>query len=597
MTLQEGIDTSDAAYEKRHRKYEAFEKRQRLREKEKLKHEHYKLKERIEQLRALEPSAFLGASDTFFAGSRRTPPYDGERDARGSADAHAPPHNESEWRKRQMLEVANTLEARYRTLLDTAPSRAHDLPASTQPPVPLTVPLAHTLTHTPAVSVQSPAPSSPNALRPQRAHSSPNPTEVIELDSDGEEKTHEMVKAEPVLGPPSLTRTETTESLKLRIKFPNRLPPSTSPLTATPPSPSSPGAAAAVEVEGSSSPTGSLSPTRPRPKPIFKNPEAPGPYARVPFVKRITQQDVVSPSPAPSSPASPNCSLHNAVAAAVANPAPLSSGSAPTPTHPTLRRRPGRAAAHPKPGSPAAAGVPTPARPPAPPPPAHTNFPSRARKRRRIEPSDDEKDELLGSDADANGMADDGAEQEEAEEEEEEEEEEGDQGEGGKERESRRARWRECALYREAQRHAGAPSARKTHRHLGIFGLRGFPVEVENLRDFVLPEWALPRRDTRLVALRDGDAVPRGAERVRGGAGGRGRSGEGGGTGKTGGRREQRQDSAAAVVAATEDGEETRFGEEESEEAMYAKSDHMVDIETATLSAVESQATEKLTII
>ena len=61
------MDTSDAAYEKRHRKYETFEKRQRLREKEKLKHEHYKLKERIEQLRAMDSSAFLAIPASEFA--------------------------------------------------------------------------------------------------------------------------------------------------------------------------------------------------------------------------------------------------------------------------------------------------------------------------------------------------------------------------------------------------------------------------------------------------------------------------------------------------------------------------------------------------
>src|SRR5882762_3242749 len=105
--IQDIADTSDAAYEKRHRKYETFEKRQRLREKEKLKHEHYKLKERIEQLRALEHSAFLSASDSFFASSLHPPPQQGNPDAQDSTtDAPVPVHNEGEWRKRQMLDVA-----------------------------------------------------------------------------------------------------------------------------------------------------------------------------------------------------------------------------------------------------------------------------------------------------------------------------------------------------------------------------------------------------------------------------------------------------------------------------------------------------------
>jgi len=92
--------------------------------------------------------------------------------------------------------------------------------------------------------------------------------------------------------------------------------------------------------------------------------------------------------------------------------------------------------------------------------------------------------------------------EEEEEEEEEETEDEGEEEGGGRRRggtrEQRHERWRECALYREAQRHTGTPNARKTHRHLGIFGLRGFPAELEHTREFVPPEWALPRDDPRL---------------------------------------------------------------------------------------------------
>lgn len=52
------FDSSDAAYERRHRKHEMFEKRQRRREKDKLEHERYKLKERVEQLRAMDVQHF-----------------------------------------------------------------------------------------------------------------------------------------------------------------------------------------------------------------------------------------------------------------------------------------------------------------------------------------------------------------------------------------------------------------------------------------------------------------------------------------------------------------------------------------------------------
>ncbi|CAE6466364.1 unnamed protein product [Rhizoctonia solani] len=54
------FDSSDAAYERLHRKHEMLEKRQRKREKDKLEHERYKLKERVEQLRAMDLHHFRG---------------------------------------------------------------------------------------------------------------------------------------------------------------------------------------------------------------------------------------------------------------------------------------------------------------------------------------------------------------------------------------------------------------------------------------------------------------------------------------------------------------------------------------------------------
>lgn len=86
--IQAFEDTSDAAYIARHRKYEAFEKRQRRREKEKLTHEQYKLRERIDQLRAMEPLAF-GGKDVA----------------------------ECEQKRQMMLTTAEDLAERYRVLL------------------------------------------------------------------------------------------------------------------------------------------------------------------------------------------------------------------------------------------------------------------------------------------------------------------------------------------------------------------------------------------------------------------------------------------------------------------------------------------------
>lgn len=78
------------AYINRHRKYEAFEKRQRRREKEKLVHEQYKLKERIEQLKGMDVSAFGVGGET---------------------------------RRKEMLDTAIGLESRYAILLPPEPKK------------------------------------------------------------------------------------------------------------------------------------------------------------------------------------------------------------------------------------------------------------------------------------------------------------------------------------------------------------------------------------------------------------------------------------------------------------------------------------------
>jgi hypothetical protein len=196
----------------------------------------------------------------------------------------------------------------------------------------------------------------------------------------------------------------------------------------------------------------------------------------------------------------------------------------------------------------------------------------RLRKRRRVELSDEDEEYPRFDTDDGDGEAIDGAAEDGREEEGEEEEE--DSGEEGRQR----ARWRESALYREAQRHAGAPSGRKTHRHLGIFGLKGFPAEVEHLRDFVIPQWVLPRSDPRLERERREEqeqrvGTVRGSEMVRRSVGG----GDGaGGDGAVVGQRPLRDAVAALAVG---------------EESPCSKSDH---VETA--SVVDSQMTEELSI-
>ncbi|EKM61620.1 uncharacterized protein PHACADRAFT_248322 [Phanerochaete carnosa HHB-10118-sp] len=118
---EELVDTSDAAYEKRHRKYETFEKRQRLREKEKLKHEQYKLRERIEQLRAMEAAAFFALPASNFSepsGTAHESTFDEDLgELPGTHVNGAAAYNEGERRRREMLDVAEALEERYRVLL------------------------------------------------------------------------------------------------------------------------------------------------------------------------------------------------------------------------------------------------------------------------------------------------------------------------------------------------------------------------------------------------------------------------------------------------------------------------------------------------
>ncbi|KAL0581050.1 hypothetical protein V5O48_000943 [Marasmius crinis-equi] len=116
------VDTSDAAYERRHKKYETFEKRVRLREKEKLKHEQYKLQERIEQLRAMEYTAFLSLPASNFSPAPGRREHD---DPEGPAISSLPgahvngaaAMHEAERRRQEMLDVAEALQERYRLLL------------------------------------------------------------------------------------------------------------------------------------------------------------------------------------------------------------------------------------------------------------------------------------------------------------------------------------------------------------------------------------------------------------------------------------------------------------------------------------------------
>ncbi len=94
-SLQSVQDTSDQAYLARHRKFETMEKRQRLREKEKLRYEHYRLKRRIEQLRSIGSSSNI---TSYHAG-------------------HSADITENDKKRRELLREAEDLEKKYDRLL------------------------------------------------------------------------------------------------------------------------------------------------------------------------------------------------------------------------------------------------------------------------------------------------------------------------------------------------------------------------------------------------------------------------------------------------------------------------------------------------
>ncbi|KAL1699511.1 hypothetical protein EV121DRAFT_216080 [Schizophyllum commune] len=116
---------SDAVYEKRHRKYENFEKRIRMREKEKLKHEQYKLKERLEQIRGMDPQAFLALPASAFTSiPTESAASGGEEDEEVAIYASVPgaPVSgaslyEGQRRRSEVVAAAEELAERYRTLL------------------------------------------------------------------------------------------------------------------------------------------------------------------------------------------------------------------------------------------------------------------------------------------------------------------------------------------------------------------------------------------------------------------------------------------------------------------------------------------------
>ncbi|EEB90271.1 hypothetical protein MPER_11540 [Moniliophthora perniciosa FA553] len=96
------------------------QKRGRLREKEKLQHEQYKLRERVEQLRVMEYSAFLALPASAFSPAPGRIAEDGDESTNGHPGTQlngVAAMHEAERRRQEMLDVAHTLEERYKLLL------------------------------------------------------------------------------------------------------------------------------------------------------------------------------------------------------------------------------------------------------------------------------------------------------------------------------------------------------------------------------------------------------------------------------------------------------------------------------------------------
>ncbi|KAH9897750.1 hypothetical protein C8Q73DRAFT_682464 [Cubamyces lactineus] len=206
----EALDTSDAAYEKRHRKYESFEKRQRLREKEKLKHEHYKLKERIDQLRAMDSSAFLALPSSDFLPARHvTPGPSGQQQVSETGEVvdasnlhGAAAYHEGERRRKAMLETALQLELRYRTLLP--PDRRW---------------MEKKLSEKPSSHAASAEVAEEEVMEEELEEEG---EEEVEASAEEDEPEPEEDDGESEVDPDEQER-ERSKKLKLRIKFPPRM--------------------------------------------------------------------------------------------------------------------------------------------------------------------------------------------------------------------------------------------------------------------------------------------------------------------------------------------------------------------------------------
>lgn len=112
LTHQRLEDTSDAHYEQVHRRLEAFERRQRIREREKLQFERHKMRTRVELLRNLPAAQWGTVVNTILSRSVANDAW-----ARGKQKLNT---MGVDWLRRRLIHEGMELLRRYDQLLPSA---------------------------------------------------------------------------------------------------------------------------------------------------------------------------------------------------------------------------------------------------------------------------------------------------------------------------------------------------------------------------------------------------------------------------------------------------------------------------------------------
>ncbi|WRT69825.1 uncharacterized protein IL334_006816 [Kwoniella shivajii] len=207
-------DTSDSYYIHLHRKYETFERRQRIREKEKLQHERYKMKSKIDLLKNMPKLTWSTIISTILNRGSSEEWLKGKEKIKEKGD---------EWLKRKLVKEGEEVLKRFEELLPpeqkkhkssssrnqpidsklSTSSRASQSPSLTPPPIVLPARVAalrdpssssakrkrrSTITSTPSASLEKPVPAISDT--PSRTSEERKSTRVIRV--YGKQNRNEM---------------------------------------------------------------------------------------------------------------------------------------------------------------------------------------------------------------------------------------------------------------------------------------------------------------------------------------------------------------------------------------------------------------------